>query len=89
MGSKTSTLGSAGLRGHERLKSRGAADFVDLWCVLTPGHRRDLFFTHVRGLDVSEHGVFWRPAIAVAHFLHVSVVLMCQNMVCFSTRSSP
>ena len=58
MGSKTSTLGSAGLRGHERLKSRGAADFVDLWCVLTPGHRRDPFFTHVRGLDVSEHGVF-------------------------------
>ena len=76
MGSKTSTLGSAGLRGHERLKSRGAADFVDLRCVLTPGHRRDPFFTHVRGLDVTEHGVCWNTAIAAIHFLHMSVVLM-------------
>ena len=30
LGSKTSSLVSAGLRGHERLKSRGAADFFDL-----------------------------------------------------------
>ena len=30
LGSKTSSLVSAGLRGHERVKSRGAADFFDL-----------------------------------------------------------
>ena len=30
LGSKTSSLVSAGLRGHERQKSRGAADFADL-----------------------------------------------------------
>ena len=52
-------------------------------------HRINPFFTHVRGLGLTEDDVFCHLAITVTHFLHVSVVLNCQKMLCFDIRQSP